>query len=79
MHSATLCGGGAMEIGSLCCRLGLHAFEVVETQSDTDGSNEAVDSIDDENNLFTLKCRRCDVSEIRRIVEADAMYRAMWH
>ena len=38
-----------MEIGSLFCRLGLHAFEVVETQSDTDGSNETVDSSDDEN------------------------------
>ena len=68
-----------MEIGSLFCRLGLHAFEVVETQSDTDGSNEAVDSSDDENSFFTFKCRRCDVSEIRRIVETDAMYRVMWH
>ena len=68
-----------MDIGSLFCRLGLHAFEVVETQSDTDGSNEAVDSIDDENSFFTFKCRRCDVSEIRRIVETDAMYRVMWH
>ena len=68
-----------MEIGSLFCRLGLHAFEVVETESDTDGSNETVDSSDDENSLFTVKCRRCNVSEIRRIVETDAMYRVMWH
>ena len=68
-----------MEIGSLFCRLGLHAFEVVETQIDTDGSNETVGSSDDENSFFTVKCRRCDVSEIRRIVETDAMYRVMWH
>ena len=68
-----------MEIGSLFCRLGLHAFEVVETQSDTDGSNEAVDSIDDENSFLTFKCRRCDVSEIRRIVKPDEMYHVMWH
>ena len=68
-----------MDIGSLFCRLGLHAFEEVETQSDTDGSNEIVDSSDDENSFFTFKCRRCDVSEIRRIVETDAMYRVMWH
>ena len=68
-----------MEIGSLFCRLGLHAFEEVETQSDTDGSNETVEPSDDENSFFTFKCRRCDVSEIRRIAETDAMYRVMWH
>ena len=68
-----------MDIGSLFCRLGLHAFEEVETQGDSDGSNETVDSSDDENSLFTVKCRRCDVSEIRRIVETDAIYRVMWH
>ena len=68
-----------MEIGSLFCRLGLHAFEVIETRSDTDGSNETVDSSDAENSFFTFKCRRCDVSEIRRIAETDAMYRVMWH
>ena len=68
-----------MDIGSLFCRLGLHAFEEVETQSDPDGSNETVDSSDDENSLFTVKCRRCYISEIRRIVETDAIYRVMWH
>ena len=68
-----------MEIGSLFCRLGLHAFEVVEPQSDTDGPNETVGSSDDENSFFIVKCRRCNVSEIRRIVETDAMYRVMWH
>ena len=68
-----------MAIGSLFCRLGLHAFEEVETQSDPDGSNETVDSSDDENSFFTFKCRRCDVSEIRKIVGTDAMYRVMWH
>ena len=68
-----------MEIGSLFCRLGLHAFEVGETQSDKDGSNETVDSSDDDNNLVTFKCRRCDVSERRIPVSQDSIYRVMWH
>ena len=67
-----------MDIGSLFCRLGLHAFEEVETQSDTDGSNEAVDSSDDENS-FTVRCRRCDVSERRIPHSQDSIYRVMWH
>ena len=68
-----------MDIGSLFCRLGLHAFEVVETQSDSDGSNETVDSSDDENSFFTFKCRRCDFSERRIPVSQDSIYRVMWH
>ena len=68
-----------MDIGSLFCRLGLHAFEKIETQSDTDGSNETADSSDDENNRVTFNCRRCDVSEKRKITASDETYRLMWH
>ena len=64
-----------MDIGSLFCRLGLHAFEVVETQSDTDGSNETVEPSDDENS-FTVRCRRCNFSKIKRPI---LYHPTMWH
>jgi hypothetical protein len=64
-----------MEFGSLFCRLGLHAFEVVETQSDSDESDEVLDGSSTETS-FTVRCRRCNVSEIRRPV---SVHPAMWH